>query len=308
MLLDQKAWQEIFTGHFQGEVGFNVPMKDRTSLAIGGEADILAAPEDPLSLRNLIAVLKGKGIPFFPLGGGSNILVSDKGIEGVVVSLKVFSRIEVLHEKQDRAELFVEAGVPLQKLVNFCREKGYSGIEGLTGIPGMVGGAICGNAGSFGCAMKDVVASVAIMDSDAKLERFKGEGLGFGYRTSDISRSDIVLSANLAMKRDDQPAVSSRTEEFFREKTKRQPIAERSAGCVFKNPEGASAGRLIEEAGCKGMRVGRIEVSRLHANFFVNRGGGTASDYVALMNEVAAAVQKRFNISLEPEIRVVGRK
>jgi UDP-N-acetylmuramate dehydrogenase len=308
MLLDQKAWQEIFAGHFQGEVGFNVPMKDRTSLAVGGEADLLAGPEDPLSLRNLIAVLKDKDIPFFPLGSGSNILVSDKGIEGVVVSLRGFSRIEVIHEKQDRVELFVEAGVPLQKLVNFCREKGYSGIEGLTGIPGMVGGAICGNAGSYGCEMKDVVASVAIMDSDAKLERFKAEGLGFGYRTSDISPSDIVLSANLIMKKADQQAVSTRTEGFFREKTKSQPISERSAGCVFKNPEGASAGRLIEEAGCKGMRIGDIEVSRVHANFFINRGEGTAGDYLTLMNEVTATVQKRFGISLEPEIKVVGRK
>jgi UDP-N-acetylmuramate dehydrogenase len=308
MLLDQKAWQEIFAGHFQGEVGFNVPMKDRTSLAIGGEANLLAGPEDPLSMRNLIAVLKDKGIPFFVLGGGSNILVSDKGIEGVVVSLRGFSRIEVIHEKQDRVELFVEAGVPLQKLVNFCREKGYSGIEGLTGIPGMVGGAICGNAGSYGCEMKDVVASVAIMDSDAKLERFKAEGLGFGYRTSDISPSDIVLSANLIMKKADQQAVSTRTEGFFREKTKSQPISERSAGCVFKNPEGASAGRLIEEAGCKGMRIGDIEVSRVHANFFINRGEGTAGDYLTLMNEVTATVQKRFGISLEPEIKVVGRK
>jgi UDP-N-acetylmuramate dehydrogenase len=308
MLLDEKMWQETFTGGFQGEVGFNVPMKNRTSLAIGGEADVLAAPGDPLSLRNLIAVLKDKGIPFFPLGGGSNILVSDKGMEGVVVSMREFSRIEVLHEKQDRVELFVEAGVPLQKLVNFCREKGYSGIEGLTGIPGMVGGAIWGNAGSFGCEMKDVVASVAIMDSAAKLERFKAEGLGFGYRKSGISVSDVVLSANLIMKKDDQPAVSSRTEDFFREKTKTQPISERSAGCVFKNPEGASAGRLIEEADCKGMRVGDIEVSRVHANFFINRGAGTAGDYLALMNKVAVAVRERFGISLEPEIKVVGRK
>jgi UDP-N-acetylmuramate dehydrogenase len=308
MLLEEKEWRETFRDAFQGEVGFDVPMKGHTSLAIGGEADVLATPEDPLSLRNLLAVLKEKGIPFFPLGGGSNILVSDEGIEGVVISLRGFRRIEVLQEKQDRVELFVESGVPLQKLVNFCREKGYAGIEGLTGIPGTVGGAISGNAGSFGCEMKDVVATVAIMDSDAKLDRFKAEGLGFGYRKSDISPSDIVLSANLVMKRDDGEAVSSRTEDFFREKAKRQPISERSAGCVFKNPEGTSAGRIIEEAGCKGMRVGDIEVSSVHANFFINRAGGTAEDYLALMNEVATIVQKRFGISLVPEIKVVGRK
>ncbi len=308
MLLEEKEWQETFRGGFQGEVGFRVSMKDRTSLSIGGEADVLAAPEDPLSLRNLIAVLSREGIPFFPLGGGSNILVSDKGIEGVVVSLRGFRRIEVLTEKKDGVELFVESATPLQNLVNFCREKGYSGIEGLAGIPGTVGGAICGNAGSYGCEIKDVVGSVAIMDSDAKLERFRAEGLGFGYRTSDISPSDIVLSANIRLRRDDREAVSSRTEGFLREKIKSQPISERSAGCVFRNPEGTSAGKLMDEAGCKGMRVGDIEVSPVHANFFVNRGEGTAADYVNLMHEVAAVVQKRFGISLEPEIKIVGRK
>jgi UDP-N-acetylmuramate dehydrogenase len=308
MLLEEKEWRETFRGGFQGEVGFRISMKGRTSLSIGGEADVLAAPEDPLSLRNLIAVLSKKGIPFFPLGGGSNILVSDKGIEGVVVSLRGFRRIEVLNEKKDDVELFVESGTPLQKLVNFCREKGYSGIEGLAGIPGTVGGAICGNAGSYGCEMKDVVGSVAIMDSDAKLERFRAEGLGFGYRTSDISPSDIVLSANIRLRRDDREAVSSRTEGFLREKIKNQPISERSAGCVFRNPEGTSAGKLIDEAGCKGMRVGDIEVSPVHANFFVNRGEGTAADYVNLMHEVATVVQKRFGISLAPEIKLVGKK
>jgi UDP-N-acetylmuramate dehydrogenase len=308
MLLREKEWREAFADNFQGEVGFDVPMKGCTSLGIGGEADVLATPGDLLSLRNLLAVLKEEDIPFFPLGGGSNIIVSDKGIEGVVISLRGFRRIEVLREKQDRVELFVESGVPLQKLVNFCREKGYSGIEGLTGIPGTVGGAICGNAGSFGCEMKDVVVTVAIMGSDAKLQRLKAEGLGFAYRKSDIAPSDIILSANLTMKKDDEKAVASRTEGFFREKTERQPISERSAGCVFKNPEGTSAGRLIEEAGCKGMRVGDIEVSPVHANFFINRGGGTAEDYLALMNEVATVVQKRFGISLVPEIKVVGRK
>jgi UDP-N-acetylmuramate dehydrogenase len=308
MLLEEKKWRETFRDSFQGEVGFDVPMKGYTSLGIGGEADVLATPGDPLSLRNLLTVLKEEDIPFFPLGGGSNILVSDRGIEGVVISLRGFRRMEVLQEKQDRVELFVESGVPLQKLVNFCREKGYSGIEGLTGIPGTVGGAICGNAGSFGCEMKDVVVSVATVGSDAKLERFTAEGLGFGYRKSDLSPSDIVLSANIVMKKDDAEAVSSRTEGFFREKAKRQPISERSAGCVFRNTEGTSTGKLIEEAGCKGMRVGDIEVSPVHANFFINRGKGTAEDYLALMNEVGTIVQKRFGISLVPEIRVVGRK
>lgn len=306
-MLSQKEWQDIFKDSYQGDTKFGVSMKDYTSLAIGGPADVLVSPDDPLSMRNLIVVLSKKGIMFLPFGSGTNMLVRDKGIEGVVISLKAFERIEVLKEGDRYAELFAEAGVPLQRLVNFCKERGYSGIEGLTGIPGTVGGAICGNAGSFGYEIKDILVSVAIMDSDGRPDRFKAEGLGFGYRKSDISHKDIVLSANLSLKRDEKEAVTLRTENFFREKKQKQPISERSAGSVFKNSGDVSAGRLIDEAGCKGMRIGGIEVSRVHANFFINRGGGTASDYINLMNEVSSIVNKRFSITLEPEIRVVGR-
>jgi UDP-N-acetylmuramate dehydrogenase len=224
-----------------------------------------------------------------------------------VIKFRAFGRIEVIADADDAAELFVEAGVPLQKMVNFCRDKGYSGMEGLGGIPGTVGGAICGNAGSYGYEMKDILRSVVILRNDGSLERFKKEDLGFGYRTSDIRTDDIVLSANLALKKDDAAAVAARTDEFFGRKKSAQPIWERSAGCVFKNPEGMSAGRMIDEAGCKGMRVGPIEVSSLHANFFVNRGEGRAADFLTLMEEVSGKVKGKFGVVLEPEIRVVGR-
>ncbi|MEW6108681.1 MAG: UDP-N-acetylmuramate dehydrogenase [Nitrospirota bacterium] len=306
-MLSREEWENTFRGVYQGETEFGFPMKDCTSLAIGGPADVMVSPDDPLSMRNLIVVLSKKGIPYITLGGGTNMLVSDNGIEGVVLSLKTFRRIEVLKEGNKEVELFVEAGVTLQRLVNFCKERGYSGIEGLTGIPGTVGGAICGNAGSFDCEIKDVLDSVAIMDSKGRLDRFKAAGLGFGYRKSDISDDDIVLSANMRLKRDEKDAVALRTDNFFREKKRNQPISERSAGCVFKNPEGMSAGRLIDEAGCKGMRRGGIEVSTLHANFFVNSGGGTAADYIDLMNEVSSAVHKKFAVLLQPEIKVAGK-
>jgi UDP-N-acetylmuramate dehydrogenase len=308
MRLNGQEWVETFKGIYQGEVGFDIPMKEYTNLLIGGPADVFLRPEDPLSIRNLMVTLKNKGVPFFTLGGGTNVLVRDGGIDGVVLSLKEFRRIEVLKEAENYAELFVEAGVPLQKLVNFCKERGYSGLEGLTGIPGSVGGAICGNAGSYGCEMKDTLASVAIMDDSGRLDRFKAEGLGFGYRRSGISPTDIVLSANIKVGREEKEAVAARTEKFFDEKKQSQPISERSAGCVFKNPEGTSAGRLIDEAGCKGMKAGGIEVSSVHANFFINTGAGTASDYLELMDRVSSTVQKKFGVSLEPEIRVIGRE
>lgn len=307
MLINEQELKEELQGMYQGYIGFGISMKEHTTLGIGGRADVFMTPDDPLSLRNLVSLFRKKGVPFITLGRGSNLLVRDNGIEGAVISLSTFNRIEVLKEGNDAVELFVEAGVPLQKLVNFCRESGYAGIEGLTGIPGMVGGAVCGNAGSYGSEMKDVVVSAAIMDADGRLERFKAEGLGFSYRHSGIQKTDIVMSANLRLRRDEKEPVAERTDRFFNEKRMTQPIAERSAGCVFRNPEGNSAGRLIDEAGCKGLRIGALEVSRVHANFFVNTGEGTAADYMALMDQVASTVHARFGIMLEPEILVAGR-
>ena len=307
MLISQAEWDKAFSGYYQGDAAFNASMKEHTSLAIGGPADIIVSPEDPVSLKNIITLLGREKVPFFPLGGGTNILVRDAGIEGVVIKFKAFTRIEVIDESEDHAELFVEAGVLLQKLVNFCRENGYAGMEALVGIPGTVGGAICGNAGSFGCEIRDLLISVVVLRSDGTLARFRPEDLGFEYRTSDIRADDIVLSANLKLGKDDAAAVAARTEGFFNQKKTAQPIWEKSAGCVFRNPEGTSAGKMIDEAGCKGMRVGDIEVSTLHANFFVNRGEGRADDYLALMDDVSAKVMERFHVLLEPEIRVMGK-
>ncbi len=307
MLINQADWEKTFSGYCKGDVLFNAPMRDLTNLGIGGPADVVVSPQDPVSMKNVVMLLSRQGVPFLCLGSGTNILVRDSGIEGVVIRLKSFGRVEVLKETDEFAELFVEAGVLLQKLVNLCREKGYSGIEGLTGIPGTVGGALCGNAGSYGCEIKDVLISLVMMRPDGSLERFRTEELGFGYRSSGITAGDIVLSANLRMKRDNAEAVALRTDFYFSNKKTTQPIWEKSAGCVFRNPAGMSAGRLIDEAGCKGMRIGDIEVSQMHANFFVNRGEGTAADYLTLMDTVSAKVSDQFGVTLEPEIRVIGK-
>ncbi len=307
MLISQKEWEDAFKGTFNGDVEFCMPMKNYTSLGIGGPADVIISPADPMSLKNIVLMLRKKNIPFLSLGGGTNILVKDSGIDGVVINFKAFRMMQVIREEDKDVELFVEAGVPLQMLVNFCKEKGYAGIEGLTGIPGTFGGAICGNAGSYGCEIKDVVKSVVLMSSDGRLDRIDAKDLGFGYRRSGIKPAAIVLNANILLRRDDKDLVAGRAQKYLAEKMKTQPISARSAGCVFKNPEGASAGKLIEETGCKGMKAGDIEVSSVHANFFVNNGNGTASDYIRLMHDVSLIVEKKFGVVLKPEIRVIGR-
>jgi UDP-N-acetylmuramate dehydrogenase len=303
----ERAKEFFSEGHFEGEVRFMEPMKNHTSLRIGGPADIFVIPQDINSLRNVHVSLKAKQIPFYPLGGGTNILVRDGGIGGCVISFRSLKKVEVLNEDSECMNLFVEPGTPLQRLVNFSRENGYSGIEGLVGIPGSVGGAVCGNAGAFGYEIKDVLISVAVMDIEGNIRRLKTEGIDFGYRSSSISPGALILSAEIKLKKDKMEDVSARVEGFLKKKREKQPISEPSAGCVFKNPPGLSAGRLIDEAGCKGMRIGEVEVSNIHANFLINKGGANASDFIRLMDEVVLRVKERFGVFLEPEIKILGR-
>ncbi len=301
--------KDIFSeGTFKGEVKFMEPMSNHTSLKIGGPADIYAAPQDILSLSSMHMHLERKHVPFFLLGGGTNILVRDGGIEGTVISLRSLKKIEPVKEDEESLYLFAEAGALLQKLVSFSRENGYSGIEGLAGIPGTVGGAICGNSGAFGYEMKDVLVSVEIMDTEGKVLVVKAEEIEFGYRSSGIPHNELLLSAEIKLGKDKKEAVSARIENFLKIKREKQPVWEHSAGCVFKNPPGLSAGKLIDGAGCKGMRIGDAEVSTIHANFFINKGKASASDFIMLMKEVAGRIKERFDVVLEPEIKIVGRE
>ncbi|OGW39568.1 MAG: UDP-N-acetylenolpyruvoylglucosamine reductase [Nitrospirae bacterium RBG_13_39_12] len=301
--------REIFSESlFKGEVRFMEQMSLHTSLRIGGPADVFAVPEDILSLRNMHASLKRNQIPCLPLGGGTNILVRDGGIEGVVISFKSFKKIEILSEDDNYVNLSVEAGTPLQRLVRFSAENGFAGIEGLAGIPGSFGGAVCGNAGAFGYEIKDVLVSLAILDYESNIKNYKAEGIDFGYRKSGILPGEILISAEITLKKDRKDNVLARIEGFLSKKREKQPVWEPSAGCVFKNPPGLSAGKLIDEAGCKGMRIDGVEVSSIHANFFVNKGKATAFDFIRLMEEVAHKVREKFGILLEPEIRIVGRE
>ncbi len=304
----KEEWRDIFSGEvFEGEVRFLEPMRNHTSLKIGGPADVFAIPHNLLSLRNMHVNLKKSKIPFLLLGGGTNILVMDKGIEGAVISFRSFKKAYVLSENDDDVYLFVEAGILLHRLINFSRESGYSGLEGLVGIPGTVGGAICGNTGAFGYEMKDVLISVAIADAEGRIEKVEAERIDFGYRSSSISANEMILSAEIKLKKDKKEDVSAKVDDFLKRKRQKQPLWEPSAGCVFKNPPGLYAGKLIDEAGCKGMRIGDVEASTLHANFFINKGGATAYDFIRLMEEVAQRVKEKSGVILEPEIKIVGR-
>ncbi|MBI5409025.1 MAG: UDP-N-acetylmuramate dehydrogenase [Nitrospirae bacterium] len=305
-----KELKEIFDrGIFKGEMKFDEPMSAHTSLRIGGPADVMVFPEDPVSLKNVLLAAKKENIPVFILGGGTNLLVSDEGIEGLVISLKAFRGIEFTRDSDDKTVvLYVGAGEPLAGLLNFAQRNGCTGLESLTGIPGCLGGAVYMNAGSFGVELKDVIVSVAVMDMSGSISILEKDKLNFSYRNSNLPEGSIILSANVALLKDAPEDILRRMKEFLQKKKNTQPLGEPSAGCVFRNPEGAAAGRLIDVAGCKGMRVGGVEVSGAHANYFINKGRATCRDFLDLMELVKAKVKEHSGIVLEPEIKIAGRR
>lgn len=307
--MNNRKLKEIFDKtFFRGEVKYNEPMSAHTSLRIGGPADMMVFPEDPVSLKNVLLAAKRERIPVFVFGGGTNLLVGDGGIEGIVTSLKAFNNIEFTRETNDKyAVLYAGAGVALAGLINFAQKNGCAGIEALVGIPGYFGGAVYMNAGSFGVEIKDVLVSVALMNMNGEITILKKDELNFSYRSSNLPEYSIILSANIALNRDNPDDISKRIKEFLQKKRDTQPLGEPSAGCVFKNPEGDGAGRLIDAAGCKGMRIGDVEVSMKHANYFINKDKATCRDFIELMEKVMLRVKEHSGTILEPEIKIVGK-
>jgi UDP-N-acetylmuramate dehydrogenase len=292
---------------YQGKLSFNEPMAKHTSLRLGGVADIYAAPETIVSLRKILARSVGQGLNVFPIGSGTNLLIRDGGIEGVVVSMSYFNRIR-LFEKQDNGLvlLYVEAGVRLGKLLAFAAGHGYSGLEALAGIPGQAGGAVCMNAGAFGTEIGQLVHSIVVIEKTGKIYKLHRQELAFSYRKLTLPQETLIVSAIVALNQDTRQAVKARMKGYLEKKKSTQPLNAPSAGCVFKNPNGDFAGRLLDQSGCKGLRVGGAHVSSVHANFFINNGRAS-QDFLALMEIAKKRVYERSALWLEPEIRIIGR-
>jgi UDP-N-acetylmuramate dehydrogenase len=285
------------------DIRFDEPMSEHTSLKTGGPADLAIFP-DETAIAGVVKMLFHGGIPYVVVGNGTNILIEDSGVEGAVIFT---NKINAVSYVSDDGSISVQAGCSLQKIINLCIKHGFAGIEGLAGIPGSVGGAVAGNAGSFGYEIKDVITSVDILTMDGDVRKFSWDEIGFEYRNSHLPSNSIIMKADISLKLDDPYDIKKKVDRFIAEKKMKQPLSKHSAGCVFKNPAYGAAGKLIDEAGCKGIRVGGIEVSTLHANFLINTGGGTASDFLKLMDIVSSRVKERFGIILEPEIKIIGR-
>ncbi len=287
---------------FLKERGFfykkNEPLAPYTTLGIGGVAEYIVFPREE-NLIYLMEILKSESIPFYVIGGGSNILVSDKGFHGVIINTK---RIDFMELKG--FHLTVGSGVKLGKIIAFLFKKNLSGMEGLVGIPGTIGGAVFGNAGSFGYETKDCIEEIEIIDEDLKEKVLKKSVISFTYRNSGLPQNTVIKRVTLALK-ETKEDIFLKMIDYLNKKRQTQPLKERSAGCVFKNPEGISAGALIERAGLKGFRVGDIVVSHVHANYFINLGRGSCKDFLQLMDIVRERIFKVFSVELEPEIKIL---
>ena len=283
----------------------NVSLAPYTSARIGGPADLFMTVESADELARIIKLLQRLDLDYIMLGGGSNVLVSDKGVRDVVV----WNRAKgVRFHNDDEPSVTVESGVIFSNLANRCASKGFSGLEWAATVPGTIGGAVYGNAGAFGGDIAGNLIWAELLTAEGGREKFTAEQMGYGYRTSTLKRGEldaVVLAAELRLKNSTRDEVTTNIEQFSAHRKTTQPPGA-SMGSMFKNPNGDYAGRLIEAAGLKGTRIGNAEVSSLHGNFFINHGATKADDVRALIELVMKTVKEKQGVDLELEIELVG--
>lgn len=279
------------------------PMKNHTTFRIGGPAACFVRPQDAGQVERILHICRENEVPWFILGNGSNLLVSDRGFDGVIIQIyRNMSRIQVSGH-----HMTVQAGALLSAVAKQALREGLSGLEFASGIPGTVGGAVVMNAGAYGGEMKDVVESVTVLDEEGAVRKLAREELQMGYRTSLVKKKGYtVLEAVLKLNDGDPAAISARMEELKEQRVSKQPLEYPSAGSTFKRPEGYFAGKLIMDSGLRGFRVGGAQISEKHCGFVINTGDATAEDVVRLIRQVQDIVYEKFHVKLEPEVRFLG--
>ncbi len=286
------------------QIFFDEPMKKHTTFRIGGNADVLVKPTSIAEIEAVIAWCDEHAIPYYVIGNGSNLLVGDDGIRGVVIQISSeFSGIEVGEDET----IWVQAGCMLSKIANVALEHSLKGMEFAAGIPGTIGGAVMMNAGAYGGEMKDIIECVTLLSPDGKIQILPEDQMEFSYRESIVSKMNyIVLEVKLQLQAGEAEEIAAKMKELNEARREKQPLEFPSAGSTFKRPEGHFAGKLIMDAGLAGYRVGDAQVSEKHCGFVINRGEATAKDVVTLMNDVVSRVEEQFQVTLEPEVRRIG--
>lgn len=280
------------------------PMARFTSFRVGGEADVLVHIASPEEIVCALLAAKRAGAPVTVIGNGSNLLVRDGGIRGLVLRIAgSYAGIQ-----KDGNTLHVQSGASMHALAVFAQQEGLDGLAEIAGIPGTIGGGVIMNAGAYGRELSQVVTQVnAIALSDLKPLSFKGEALGFSYRHSAMMDAGVIVTdVTLSLRPGDKDAIQARMAECSAARRDKQPLEYPSAGSTFKRPEGLFAAKLIDDCGLRGLRIGDAQVSEKHTGFVVNRGKATASDILSLMNEVSQRVYQETGVLLEPEVRIIG--
>lgn len=289
----------------RGELLVDEPLMKYTHFGLGGAADLFFRPADMDDLIAAVPFVLDSEMRVLPLGGGTNMLVSDAGFRGFVICLT--RGLAGMAVESDRG--VAQAGASLQVFSRRCQRAGRAGMEFGCGIPGTVGGAIRGNAGAWGGQIMERAAWVRGLDlGSGQAVELQRDSISFSYRHTDLPPEFLIVEAGFVLDEDEPAMVQARMDEMLAQRRSSQPLWARNAGCIFKNPPGTSAGLLIDRAGCKGLSVGDVEVSDVHANFIVNRGAGTAADVLSLVRMVQERVQQTSGIEMTMEVRVVGER
>jgi len=286
----------------KGKVFFNVPMKQFTSMKVGGPVDVLLFPRNVGELKKVVRYARKKSIPITILGKGTNMIVRDKGIRGWMINL--MQGLKKIRAEREVVE--AEAGASLQRLVQFSVQKGLTGFEPFYGIPGTVGGGLSMNAGAWGSELKDILLSMTLMKENGDIIERPRSRLRFSYRGLALPSKWVILKGRFQLKKGKKKEMVERIKSYSEQRREKQPLDYPSAGSIFKNPAGGGAGRWIEDAGLKGYRIGQAMVSERHANFIINLGNATATEVIHLMEWVEKKVSEEKGVALEREVKVVG--
>ena len=301
--MNLKFYEELKNIIAEDRIKKDEPMKSHTTFRIGGPAKYFVIPETKEEIKAVIECCKKADMPYYILGNGSNLLVSDKGYEGVVI--QIFKNMNQISLEGDT--ISAQAGAILSSVASKALEAELTGFEFAAGIPGTLGGACVMNAGAYGGEMKDVLVSVEVLTQDGEFLTIPREELELGYRTSVIAKKNyVVLEAVIRLEKGDKTAIKARMEELKVQRTTKQPLEYPSAGSTFKRPEGYFAGKLIQDAGLRGFQVGGAQVSEKHCGFVINKDQATAADVAELMRQVSLKVKEQFGVELEAEVKRLG--
>ena len=284
---------------------FNEPMKNHTTFKIGGEADAFVDAASVEEIKNTSAYCKENGISCMIVGNGSNMLIGDKGFRGVVIHIgKAMSGVEI-----DGETVKADAGILMSTLANTVLKAELTGFEALSGIPGTLGGGIYMNAGAYEHDLGSIIESVTYLDTDGEIRTADKSQLDMTYRHSMFQDSGfVILSCTLKLKKGNYEAIKAAMQDYNKRRSDKQPLSVPSAGSTFKRPEGHFAGKLIQDCGLMGYSIGGAQVSEKHAGFIVNKGNATAEDVLALIRYVQKTVKEKFDVMLEPEVRLIGEQ